>query len=340
MTAPDGSTDLVDPPPSRRPNGPSRSFRVKLDWLERYSGLFIWAAIIVLFGILEPVTFLTIESARSVLDEQAITAMMALGLLLPLAAGVFDLSIGATMGLAVMLCGWLQGIAHFSPIVAIALTVLAGVLVGLVNGFVVVRLGVDSFIATLGMSSILLGVEEFINGGQQIVQGISPSFTSLATKQIFSITLPFFYMLMLGLFLWYITEYRQVGRYMYATGSNPDAARLAGVPTDHLKALGLVASAVIASITGVVFLATVGSASTDAGTPYLLPAFAGVFLGATQIKPGRVNVFGTLLAVYLLATGVKGLQLAGAQAWVNDFFNGAALILAVGISVRARRRRT
>jgi ribose transport system permease protein len=339
MTVRDSSTDVADGPASGPPDGRARSFRANLDWLERYSGLFIWAAIIALFGVLEPATFLTTESARSVLDEQAITALMALGLLLPLAAGVFDLSIGASMGVAVMFCGWLQGIEHVSPIVATVVTVLAGVFIGLVNGFVVVRLGVDSFIATLGMSSILLAVEEFINGGQQIVQGIPVSFTNLATKQIFSIALPFYFMLLVALGLWYVTEYRQVGRYMYATGSNPDAARLAGVPTNRLKVLSLVASASIASITGVVFLATVGSASADAGTPYLLPAFAGVFLGATQIKPGRVNVFGTLLAVYLLATGVKGLQLAGAQAWVNDFFNGAALILAVAISVRARRRR-
>ncbi|HEY1510161.1 MAG TPA: ABC transporter permease [Solirubrobacteraceae bacterium] len=308
-------------------------------WLERYSGLFIWAALIVIFGILEPDTFLTSQTWHSVLSAQAITAMLALGLLLPLAAGVFDLSIASTMGLAVMLCAWLQSVGHIAPVLAIVLTLIAGVVVGLVNAFVVVRLGVDSFIATLGASSILLALMQVINGGQQIVQGIPTSFTDLANKQVFSIALPFFYMLLLALVLWYVTEYRQVGRYTYATGSNPEAARLAGVRTDRLRTLSLVASALIASITGVIFLATVGSASPDSGSPYLLPAFAGAFLGATQIKPGRANVPGTLIAVYLLATGVKGLQLAGAQVWVNDMFNGVALIVAVAVAVRAGRRR-
>jgi ribose transport system permease protein len=309
-----------------------------LGWLERYSGVFIWAALIVLFGILEPSTFLTSQTLHSLLSEQAITAMLALGLLLPLAAGVYDLSIGSTMGVAVMLCAWLQS-QGVPPVLAIVATLAAGLAIGIVNGFVVVRLGVDSFIATLGASSILLAFMQVINGGQQVVQGIPTSFTNLANTQIFSIALPFYYMLVLALVLWYVTEYRQIGRYTYATGSNADAARLAGVRTDRLKALSLIASAMIAAIVGIIFLATVGSAAPDAGSPYLLPAFAGAFLGATQIKPGRANVPGTLIAVYLLATGVKGLQLAGAQVWVNDMFNGVALIIAVAIAVRAGRRR-
>jgi ribose transport system permease protein len=338
---PDDSPELreAEPPPPPQGSPGLGSRRLRVGWLERYSGVFIWAALILLFGILEPQTFLTSQTFHSVLSEQAITAMMALGLLLPLAAGVFDLSIASMMGVAVMLCAWLQASAHLSPVLAIVLTLLAGMVVGGVNGFVVVRLGVDSFIATLGMSSILLAAVQVINGGQQIVEGIPTSFTALANKQIFSISLPFFYMLALALILWYVTEYRPVGRYIYATGSNPDAARLAGVRTSRLRVLALMTSATVASLTGIIFLATVGSASPESGTPYLLPAFAGAFLGATQIKPGRANVLGTLLAVYLLATGVKGLQLAGAQVWVNDLFNGVALILAVAMAVRAGRLR-
>jgi ribose transport system permease protein len=306
---------------------------------ERYSGIVVWAGIIVLFGIIEPSTFLTSTTLRSLLSQQAITAIMALALLLPLAAGVYDLSVAGMMGLAIMLVAWFQATAHTGFALAIVLTLLAGVMVGCFNAFVVVGLGVDSFIATLGMSSILLGLVEWISNGNQIVEGISPSFLNVADKQIFSIQLPFFYMLILAAVLWYVLEYRQVGRYMFATGSNPEAARLAGVRTDRLRALSLVVSAVVASIAGIIFVAQIGSASPDSSTSYLLPAFAGALLGATQIKPGRVNVPGTLLAVYLLATGIQGLELAGAQLWVQDVFNGAALVIAVAFAVRAARRR-
>ena len=332
-------TTAVDQSPNPSPAEPQSRRDWSFAWLERFSGVFIWLGLVVLFGILEPSTFLTSQTLHSVLTEQAVTAMLALGLLLPIAAGVFDLSIASNMGLAVMLCAWLMANAHVTPVLAIVATAVAGVVVGLFNAFVVVRLGVDSFIATLGTSSILLAFMQVINGGQQIVQGIPTSFTNLANNQIFSIALPFYYMLALAAVLWYITEFRQVGRYTYATGSNADAARLAGVRTGRLKTLALVASGLIAAITGVIFLATVGSAAPDAGDPYLLPAFAGAFLGATQIKPGRPNVPGTLIAVYLLATGVEGLQLAGAQEWVNDMFDGAALIVAVAVAVRAGRRR-
>jgi ribose transport system permease protein len=306
--------------------------------LSRYSGLVIWAALIVLFGILEPSTFLTTSTLRSVLSDQAITAMMALALLLPLAAGVFDLSIASMMGLAIMLVAEFQ--SKGMPWVPSILLVLAiGLLVGAINAGIVIGLGVDSFIATLGTSSILLAIVEAINGGEQITSGISTKFTDIATAEIFTIVLPVFYMLILGAVLWYVMEYRQIGRYMFATGSNPEAARLAGVPIDRYRAIALLVSATVATLAGIIFVAKIGSASPDSGPPYLLPAFAGAFLGATQIKPGRFNVLGTLIAVYLLATGVEGLQLSGAASWIDDAFNGVALILAVALSVRAARSR-
>jgi ribose transport system permease protein len=307
-------------------------------WLTKYSGLALWAGVILLFGVLQPDTFLTMDTVRSILSDQAITATMALALLLPLAAGVYDLSVAAMMGVSIMLVAYFQ-VEGVPWGLAVLLVLVIGACVGLINAAVVVWLGVDSFIATLGASSILLAMIQWVNGGQQITTGISTTFTDFATTQVFTIALPVFYMLFLAGVLWYVTEYRQIGRYMFATGSNPDAARLAGVRTAKLQAIALVVSAVIASFAGILFTAKIGSASPDSGPPYLLPAFAGVFLGATQIKQGRVNVPGTLIAVFLLATGVKGLQLSGAANWVDDAFNGVALILAVALAVRSSRKR-
>jgi ribose transport system permease protein len=311
-----------------------------LPWarLAPYSGLLIWAILILFFALKLPDTFFTMSTLRSVASDQAITAIMALALLAPLAAGVFDLSIAGTMGLAIILVAYFQARQGMSPALAIVVTLLIGIGIGILNAIVVVKLRVDSFIGTLGMGSILLAAIEWPTGGEQIFTGIPKSFIDLAGWKLFSIPVPFYYMLVLALAIWYLLGYRQIGRYLYSIGSNPEAARLAGVRTDVLRALALVFSAAVATLAGILFTAKIGSASTDSSGSYLLPAFAGAFLGATQITSGRFNVPGTLLAVYLLATGVKGLQLLGQPSWVNDFFNGSALILAVAMAGFVERR--
>jgi len=305
--------------------------------VDRFSGLYVWAALIVLFGIWVPDLFLTSDNARIIAGDQAITGMLALGLILPFAAGVFDLSIAAMVGLAVAIVAWMQ--SHgWHPVLSVVAAIGVAALVGIINGVVVVRLRVNSFIATLGMSSILAAASYWVVGGQTITQGFSNNFLNLGTKQVLGLPLPFYFMLLLAAIIYVVLEYLPIGRFLFATGGNGQAARLAGVRVDRIVFGSLVASATIAGLTGVVLAARLGTASADVGPSYLLPVFSAVFLGATQIKAGRVNVLGTLIAIYLLATGVKGLQLAGAPVYVNDLFNGAALIIAVSLAARTARR--
>jgi len=301
--------------------------------------LFIWVGMIILFGILEPDTFLSMVTFRSVLADQAITAMMALALVLPIAANKFDLSIAGTMGLSIILAATFIVKADMPAAVAVLLTLGCGLLIGAANVFVVVVLRINSFIATLATLSILGAMIQWISDGEQIAEGIPNSFKQFGREKFLSIPLPVYYMLVIAAILWYILDFRQFGRYLYATGSNEDAARLAGVSTRTVSAVALMTSAMIATIVGVIFLMRIGAASIDAGAPYLLPAFAAAFLGATQFKEGNVNVPGTVVAVYVLATGVKGVQLMGAPFWFEDLFNGVALIIAVGLAVRSGRQR-
>ena len=179
----------------------------------------------------------------------------------------------------------------------------------------------------------------WVTDGQQIVIGISPHFVVLGQKLVFGLPLPVFYMIGIAIILWWLLEYTPIGRYLYAVGGNPQAARLAGVRVDRITTGAFMTSGFVAAFAGVVLAAKLGSASPDVGTSYLLPAFSAVFLGATQIKPGRVNVLGTLIAIFLLATGVKGLQLVGTPSYVKDLFNGLALIIAVALAARTARRR-
>jgi ribose transport system permease protein len=306
--------------------------------MSNMSLLFVWLLLIIVFGILRPETFLTLDTFRVILSQQAITAIMALALLLPIAANQFDLSIAGSMGMAVVVVTYLMAHLGIAWPLAILLTLLGGLVIGAVNAIVVVRFGVNSFIATLGSSSILIAVLSSINGGQPITEGIPSGFTQLGQRTLFSIPAFVFYMLIIATILWYVLEHRQTGRYLYAMGSNSEAARLAGVRVPRLAALALVVSALLATIAGLIFVMRIGSGSVDAGTAYLLPAFAAAFLGATQFKDGKVNVLGTLVAVYALATGVKGIQLLGAPFWVQGAFNGAALIVAVALAVRSQKR--
>jgi ribose transport system permease protein len=304
--------------------------------MDRFSGLYVWAALIILFSFWVPDTFPTSDNAKIIAGDQAITAMLALGIIIPLAAGVFDLSFAGVLGVSVAIVGYLQS-NGWNVWLSAAAAIAAGAFIGAANGFIVVQLRVNSFIATLGMSSLLVAAEFWITDGKQITE-FNSTFLDLGTKPILGIPLPFYVMIVLAIIIYIVIEYLPIGRYLYASGGNAQAARLAGVRVNNVVFGSLVASAFTAGLTGVVLAARIGTASPEIGPSYLLPAFSAVFLGSTQIKPGRVNVIGTLVAVYLLATGVKGLQLAGAPSYINDLFNGAALIIAVALAARSARR--
>ena len=316
------------------PSTPTRRKIVVTLGLDRFSGLYVWAALILIFSLWVPSLFDTATNARIIAGSQAITAMVAMGLIVPVACGAFDLSIAGTLGVACCTVVWFQA-NHHGWFLGIIVALLVGLVVGLVNSLIVVRLHVDSFIGTLGMSSILLAGTEWITGGGQIANGISPTFTAIGQNQVLGLPLPVFYMVALAIVLWWLLEYTPVGRYLYGIGGNPQAARLAGIRVGRITTGAFLLSGLVAAFAGVILAAQIGSASPDVGGPYLLPAFSAVFLGATQVFPGRVNVPGTLIAIFLLATGVKGLQLAGAPAYINDLFNGAALIIAVALAARA-----
>jgi ribose transport system permease protein len=305
--------------------------------LDRLSGVYSWGVLVLIFALWVPDTFLTMTTFKSVLANQAVTAVLAMSLLLPLAAGLFDLSVAANMGVASVLAIYLQ--AHGWGVAAsIVAALVVGAAIGAINALVVVLIGVNSFIATLGMSSILSAWAYWITNGNNVVANTTNGFVDLGQQSLLAIPRPAWYAIAIAIVLLYVTELTTSGRYLYAVGGNIDAARLVGIRVNRLLFGSLVTSGVLAAFAGVLLAAQIGSSSPSAGPPYLLPAFSAALLGATQIKlNGRVNVGGTLVAVVLLATGIYGLQLAGAPSFISDLFNGLALILAVSLSVRARK---
>jgi ribose transport system permease protein len=304
----------------------------------RFSGLYVLGLFIVVYSIWLPDTFPTSTTAQTIAGTQAITGVAALGLVCALSVGAFDLSVANVMGVSSTVAAALMVRSGVSPGLTILIVLTMGLAVGLANGLLIVRFRINSVVATLGMSSILLAIDDKVTNGQFITP-VASSFSNLTSASPAGIPTAFIVLMAFAVLTWYVLEHTPLGRRMVATGAGPDAARLAGTNTGRMQVVGLVISSTLASLAGLMLVANVGSAAPNAGPPYLLPLFAAVYLGATQIKPGRFNIWGTVVALYVLATGVKGLQLAGGQFWVSSLFNGVALLLAVGLAVSAQEHR-
>lgn len=207
-----------------------------------------------------------------------------------------------------------------------------------VNGALVVRARVDPFIATIGTSSILLGVSEAVANGTTISENIPDSFTNLGRTFVARTPVTLGYLLFVAAVLWYVLEYTPFGRRIYATGAGRDAARLAGVKTNRLIFISFVVAAVLASLAGVVYAARIGAGPPNVGANYLLPAFSGAFFGSTMIRPGRFNVLGLLVALCIVSVGINGLQLYGITFWIVDVYQGLVLVIAV-VFARLRSQR-
>ena len=299
---------------------------------DKLSGLYLWAIFIVVFGIWKPDVFFTGSVLHSVASEQAVGAMLAIAILVPLAAGAFDLSVGAITNLSAIVAIWLQSSHHWAMWPAIAVAVLVSALVGFVNGFVVVVLRVSSFIATLAMSSILAAVLTIISGATQPLPPTSSAWTDLTQRDVFGFQIVFVYLIVIAILFWWFLDFTPAGRYLYAVGGNAEASRLSGIRVGKWTWTSLVVSASLAGVAGVFYGSQFGPSLTF-GAGLLLPAFAAAFLGSTQLQPGRYNVWGTLIAVYVLATGVEGLQLVTGVQWLNQMFSGVALIVAVAFAI-------
>jgi ribose transport system permease protein len=304
---------------------------------DRLSGLYFWALIVLVFGIWKTQLFLTQGTLHSVASEQAISASLAIAVLIPLCAGAYDLSVGANLTLSTILVTWLQTGRGWPMWPAIAMTVVVACSVGVLNGFFVVVLKINSFIATLGMATVLAAVQSIITNQVVPFPVVKQSWIRLTQFKLGGFQIVVLYLLVLALIVWWLLEHTPPGRYVYAAGGNPEAARLAGVNVDKWVWLSLVASATISGLAGV-FSASLTGPSLTVGSALLLPAFAAAFLSSTQLTPGRFNVWGTLLAVYVLATGVEGLQLVTGVQWLNNMFNGVALIGAVAFATWRQRR--
>lgn len=304
-----------------------------------YGLVVLTVVLIALFSALLPNTFPTLLNLRSIISDKAIVALLSLAVMIPMAAGRIDLTVGYGIVLWHILAISLQTMYGIPWPAAVLIVLLLGSFVGFLNGLLVEVARIDSFIATLGTGTVLYAVALWHTGGRQMVGVLPDGFYALNGTMLFGLPITGFYVMGVALLLWVILEYLPIGRYLYAIGANPKAAELNGIPVRKFVMGAFIASGLLSALAGVLLASKLRIGQASVGLEFLLPALVGAFLGSTTIKPGRVNVWGTVVGVAILAVGIAGIQQFGGSFWVEPMFNGLTLLIAIGIAGYAQRKK-
>jgi ribose transport system permease protein len=302
------------------------------EYLAKYGLLGAFLISILIFSLVRPASFPTWRNAQSILTLAAPSLIMAVGLTVVLVMQDFDLSFGAMIGLAggageafMVQYGWPWQIACLAVIGI-------GVLAGLSNGFMVAQLGGSSFIITLAMGTVLTGIEYALTSQNTVYQGFPQTFVNIASNSFLGLSNQIWIAAVIAVLIWVLLDRTEIGRYMYAIGGNPEAARLSGVRVVPLRILGFIIVGVTAAIVGLILISESGSYAPNGGTSYLLPTYAAVFLGAAVFRPGEFNIPGTIIGVLFLGVIQTGLIMLDLQTYVINLVQGGILISAVLIS--------
>ncbi len=297
-------------------------------WVAPYALVIFLVILSAVFSLVSPSTFPTTGNVNAMVSSQTVLLLLSLAVLFPLRGGDFDLTISSTMLMSGAVVAVLTTQHHFGGVVAMLLGIGFGAIVGLVNSFFIVGLGLDAFVTTLGIMTALTGLTYAITGSV-VITNLPSDVLTFSRADWLGLQSSVWYAWILALIVLYIFEFTPYGRYLLFVGGNRDAARLSNVRVGIVRSSAFVASGVIAGLAGVVLAGTLGSVDPSIGGEFLLQPYAACFLGMTAITIGRFNVLGTVIALYLLTVGITGLELLGAQPWVGDVFNGGALVLAV-----------
>ncbi|KQV16511.1 sugar ABC transporter permease [Rhizobium sp. Root1203] len=311
----------------------------------RYGFLLLLAGMLVYFSIVTS-GFASPQSAVFILQSVSITGILALGVTATMVVGGFDLSIGSVATTAMMASSYIMVIMNGDALTAIAVCLLIGVAIGLINGFLIVYMRVPDLLATLGMMFLLVGLQRIPTEGRSIATGMSmpdgstatgtfsPAFLALGRHR-FDFVLPnllpvsVVVLIALAVLIWFFLEYTRFGRMMYAVGSNERAAQLAGAPVNAYKMFAYVISGVFASIGGILLAARLGRGDIASGNNLLLDAVAAALIGFAVLGVARPNAFGTAVGALFVGVLLQGLTMMNAPYYTQDFVKGAVLVIAL-----------
>jgi ribose transport system permease protein len=317
---------------------PGRSSRDAIgEFLARYGVLIAFVLMVLVFSLAKPDTFPTWENWKNILTAAAPALIVAAGLTVPLVMQDFDLSFGAMISLAGGAAVTLMAKDDVGWVLAILAGLGLGLAAGFTNGFLIAYLGGSSFIITLAMGTVLTGVEFAITSQDTIFTGVAASYVEIAQNTFLGLSNQVWIAAVLALLVWVLLDLSEPGRYMYAIGGNPEAARLSGISTKRLRLTGFVIVAVMAAIAGILLTGNSASYSPSLGASFLLPAFAAVFLGSAVLRPGEFNLPGTVIGVLFLGAIQTGLTQLNLEAYVINLVQGGILIFAVLLSRLGQR---
>ncbi len=342
--AKDSATAQVSTPATASPGGPPRHGGIldratgpTLKVVSKYGTLIAMAIMVVIFSISIPNgAFLTGGNLLSIVNQSALTAIIACGLTMVLVVGEFDLSVGYAASLAGVLVTGLIANQGLPIVLAVLITLLVGGGIGTVNGLLVTKARVNAVVATLGVGTILTGLAFGYTAGSPIV-AVPKEFTYLALAKLAGIANPIWFMLLVVAILWVILNRTASGQRIQAVGANRNAARLAGIRTDRSKITAFVIAGVCAAFTGILLASLLGSGTVSAADSYLMDSFAAVFLGSATLRDGEFHILGTLIGVLVVNVGFNGLALLGTPTFWQYVFKGGILVVAVALSTIARR---
>ncbi|MBE7249005.1 MAG: ABC transporter permease, partial [Actinomycetospora chiangmaiensis] len=293
--------------------------------LQRYGTVLALVGLLLVLATVSPNGFARPSNLINITQQGALLAIVAFGATFAMAAGEFDLSVssvasfGGVATVALLATG-------LGPAAAVPIALAGCMVVGVVSGILVARLGVPSFIATLAVGTIVGGCTFWASGGATLFAGVTAGFRSLARGTLFGVPTPTWWMLGTGLVAAVMLGRVEIGRRLYAIGGNPEAARLAGLPVVRDTIVAFAASALLAGLAGVLLAARLGSAHPTAGAAFLLQSYAAVFLGMTCFREGEPNIPGTLVGAMLIAVLANGLTILGVSNDLQDVATGAIIL--------------
>jgi ribose transport system permease protein len=305
--------------------------------LGQYGTLIVLGGLFVTFSVAEPKAFPTSQNLLNVLNQVALQAIIAGGVTLVLVANEFDLSIGYQASFAGVIATGLIAFSGLPIPVAVCVAILVGAVIGLCNGLIVTKLGVNALIATLGTGTVVVGINYAYSQGQPIILPLNTEFTQLSLARLLGVPIAVWIMAFVLVALWALLNHTPLGQNMQAVGGNREAAGLAGVRVHRTIIYAFVITGMCAALTGVLLAARLGSGQITGGDGYLLNAFAAVFLGSAALRDGEFHILGTFIGVLTVGVGLNGISIMGAPIFINFVFSGALLIGAVALSTLARR---
>lgn len=327
---------------------PRSSFSV-FDFLYRYGTLLVVVGAVVFFSVTLD-NFLTFNNISNVFRSVSIVTLIALAITISLTVDGLDLSVGATAGFASVIAAKMMVMWEMGPVEAVIVPLVVGVLIGLVNAFLIIKVRIPDLLATLSMMFLLGGVSITFQGGSAIYNfmplpnlgGIAPGlmqrgFLQIGQGAVGRIPIPVIIMLVVVAVTHVFLNYTKYGRYLYMTGGNREAAKLSGVPVEKYRLLAYSLSGFLAALGGIVLGARLGSGEVNAGAPYLMDAVAAAFIGFSIFGIGKPNAFGTLLGSLLMGILLNGLIMMDFPYYSQDIVKGMVLLLALGLTYYKRK---